>query len=569
MRTCSIRRTLRTTTHTFSIRRCAPHPAAFSPCPAGPARSPLPSSRSTARVAQYELVNPPPNNAENGGRPVFKVLWTSYERYLYFITADTKWYIGSPPNPGEAGKHDSGFYPAARSTGAGSTDCPDSAPGWEYYVSGGAAGTYAAKTLTFTCKPDYNQLCSCPTLSATGFSNPDMNVEWSLAQPSDLPADWMTGSTTRPLTLGRPVFKSSGSTPYFLFYNKNYGKWRVHTTIADGAATAWSPNVASQTSAFCPTQSVSGIAWDSGGSPTFACTAPSPPLPPPTPPSPPPSPPPAPLPPTPPPAPPPPPATHVQTLLTIVMEYTDYKGSQNRYIPGQGNGHPCDASCWTETTFTGAYSVHSAFYEASFGTVAFSQTGSLRVVVNMNTALVGVAAAGTCPAAAEAEKAMQLAATANPSILEQGGFPRKTDSNFDHVEFMFPYELGGTSAADNSAITNAPVCSWGGLANYCTDMLGNAPAKGGTGCWSYIRQNQIPTRAHEFGHNFALAHSTGNGASCKLAGGKRTQRGIRVRMMASSDAPNARCALCPSLLRPRAWSHVQPLYAPQMAIRAA
>ena len=259
-----------------------------------------------------------PADAYNGGKPVLKRSWsTSNIVYIYHSSSASKWYVGSGYSSS------SGIY-AKSGTGAAdqsATGCPDLAGGWQLYDG---SGYVSPGTISWTCKPAYDQICTCNALSAVGFSNADMNAVWTLAltNTADLPSDWLSTNALYPLTLGRPVFKSSGSTTYYLFYNANYGRWMVHTSLVSDGMTAYSAVVSSQTAAFCPTQSVSGVAWTSGGTPTFSCTAPSPPVPPPMPPSPPPSTPPLPPPPLPPPMMPSPPAANLQTVLTVVMEYT-------------------------------------------------------------------------------------------------------------------------------------------------------------------------------------------------------------------------------------------------------
>ena len=259
-----------------------------------------------------------PADAYNGGKPVLKRSWsTSNIVYIYHSSSASKWYVGSGYSSS------SGIY-AKSGTGAAdqsATGCPDLAGGWQVYDG---SGYVSPGTISWTCKPAYDQICTCNALSAVGFSNADMNAVWTLAltNTADLPSDWLSTNALYPLTLGRPVFKSSGSTTYYLFYNANYGRWMVHTSLVSDGMTAYSAAVSSQTAAFCPTQSVSGVAWTSGGTPTFSCTAPSPPVPPPMPPSPPPSTPPLPPPPLPPPMMPSPPAANLQTVLTVVMEYT-------------------------------------------------------------------------------------------------------------------------------------------------------------------------------------------------------------------------------------------------------
>ena len=81
----------------------------------------------------------------------------------------------------------------------------------------------------------------------------------------------------------------------------------------------------------------------------------------------------------------------------------DYKGSMNTYIPGIGNGQLCDAACWSSQTFGSSNSVQANFFEASYGTVGFTSTGSMRVVVNMGAALTSLAT-GTCPTLAESKR---------------------------------------------------------------------------------------------------------------------------------------------------------------------
>ena len=279
-------------------------------------------------------------------------MWTANERYLYFNVADNRWYVGSPLTPGAAGMHDAGFYPPAQSIGAGDTNCPVSAPGWEYYVSGGA---YAAKSPTFHCKPALDQMCACNTLTATGFSAAPMNDVWTLAAPSDLPADWLTAHEVYPLTMGRPVFviKSGGGSPaYFLFYNNIYGKWRIHTSLVSGAVTAWSPDVSAQKATFCFAESVNNVIWESGGQPVFACAdGPSPPpAPPPSPPPPSPpavsaasSPPPSPPPPSPPPPSPPPPTAGVAASPPPPPPPTGGVAASPPPPPG-GCSEPCSGS---------------------------------------------------------------------------------------------------------------------------------------------------------------------------------------------------------------------------------
>ena len=86
----------------------------------------------------------------------------------------------------------------------------------------------------------------------------------------------------------------------------------------------------------------------------------------------------------------------------------------NKYIPGIGNGQLCDAACWSSETFGSTNSVHANFYEASYGTVSFTSSGSMRVVVNMNVALTSLAT-GTCPVDAESQKALE-----SPAFCELG-----------------------------------------------------------------------------------------------------------------------------------------------------
>ena len=92
-----------------------------------------------------------------------------------------------------------------------------------------------------------------------------------------------------------------------------------------------------------------------------------------------------------------------------------------------------------------------AFHEASFGIVSWTLTGSMMVAVNMGENLVGIAP-GECPALAETQKALAIAAAANPSTLQQGfDTPRNTDENFHHVEYMLPYAFGGREQAAASS----------------------------------------------------------------------------------------------------------------------
>lgn len=156
-------------------------------------------------------------------------------------------------------------------------------------------------------------------------------------------------------------------------------------------------------------------------------------------------------------------ATSERTVLTLILEYDDTSGESNT------NGN-CDAACWAVQTFsTSESSVHAIISDGSYGAISFVQAGSERVVVPMGKALASLS--GVCPEPhAEAVAALALS--------------NKNAASFHHVEYWFPLEL------------HQHGCAWTGLARSCLVEQG-VPPNVGAGCWTYIRENRIKTRAHE------------------------------------------------------------------------
>ena len=96
-------------------------------------------------------------------------------------------------------------------------------------------------------------------------------------------------------------------------------------------------------------------------------------------------------------------------ILTLVLEYTDAKGSQNA-----DGSTTCDLACWTTQTFsTTSTSVHGMLYDGSYGAVSVVQqrgaSASKRVVVNMGKAAASLASCADSLLEAEARGSVRSA----------------------------------------------------------------------------------------------------------------------------------------------------------------
>ena len=71
-------------------------------------------------------------------------------------------------------------------------------------------------------------------------------------------------------------------------------------------------------------------------------------------------------------------------------------------------------------------------------------------------------------------------------------------SGYTHVEIFLPDGVGNTIGCGG----------WSGLAQVGCSRPESTPRAGA--CWSLIRTDSGPTRAHEFGHNIGLGHANNN-----------------------------------------------------------
>jgi len=507
-------------------------PTAASPPPAAPygelcgcstytvSSGPTPSNGHLFNE-EYEVVEPDPGLADNGGKPVLKSLWNTWATsYIYFWAPTSQWMIsGDYSKQGWSAK-----------SGISSTSCPADETSWT--VWGGGAWNSVAPT--FTCKPTYEELCPCSTFIVSGFNDAaaQYNTAWQLVTPHPAP------TATR--MKGRPVYKTTTAEGVkYLFYDSPFGRWMIKSDFL--SPDGWPP-LSAKTDAvrdYCPNTVTD---WGNRGTIEFSCMSPSPP----------PSPPAVPMPlyppplipsPEPPPAPPPLPAlpprppliVSKQTILTIVLDYDDFKGSNL----GDDNGNAedgysmsCDEACWERSTFgvdvngkVGKQSVHRAFNEASYGKVEFVRSGSEFYVANMGRKLDGLTMKKDCIVYDERDKALKMFEDSRPA----GCVGRCKWDDFNHIEYWVPRAFRGsdylteadylagaktklqphcTEADGKCQTANMPKCEWAGVANFCT-TIGTAPQPGDK-CWSNVMTSSYRTRSHELMHNFAIHHSNGN-----------------------------------------------------------
>ena len=163
-------------------------------------------------------------------------------------------------------------------------------------------------------------------------------------------------------------------------------------------------------------------------------------------------------------------------LISIRATYSDVGGPDY-----------CDYDCvyqntWgTPTQAVGYAGNLSRFlHESSFGRLRWP--ASLGKVVNVNMRKA-TSVYGACDGGAIARDVVAVADAAGHAA-----------SGYTHVEIFLP-----------NGMRNTIGCTWGGYAQVGCSRPESAPRAGA--CWSLIRTDSGPTRAHEFGHNIGLGHA--------------------------------------------------------------